>query len=329
MTPKKVSSERDLVEVQWNGALSSALLQAGSLYMESDEQQATTDTAALADKAAVVPEVVKELPEELTEEEASDRHRLELRVERAFVEAGKALAELRDRRLYRSTHKSWGAYCLDRFGYGRDSADLKILAAAVVQVLEQMPTNRRQILPTTLEQVRALTKLQPDEQREVWQQAVEEADGKVPSGRIVKGIVERLKQKPLTKATDFCKEDDVFTLTGLVERERKYNGCWAIAAAVKEFIVEVDVYDATLSVKPENLNPIDFPDVHRELPTILKRIRRLRDCGFLDRGAYNVLEDLGRHTYLTPVEERLLSCLEEYYGVGGSENGESTPTSRI
>lgn len=295
--------------------------------MESEDDQATTGTPERIDEATVVPDVVVELSDELTFEEADDRHRLELRVERAFYEAGCALRELRDRRLYRSTHKSWGAYCLDRFGYGRDSADLKILAAAVVQEIEQMPTNRRQILPTTLEQVRSLTKLQPDEQREVWQQAVEEADGKVPSGRIVKGIVERLKQKPLTKATDFCKEDDVFTLTGLVERERKYNGYWAIATAVREFIVEVDVHDATLTVKPENLNPIDSPDVRRELPTILKRIKRLRDCGFLDRGAYNVLEDLGRHTYLTPVEEGLLTWLEKYYGIDGSENGVSTPTS--
>ena len=44
-----------------------------------------------------------EVVEELTESEASDRHRLELKVERAFVEAGKALAELRNRKLYRST----------------------------------------------------------------------------------------------------------------------------------------------------------------------------------------------------------------------------------
>ena len=39
----------------------------------------------------------------LTTEEESDRYHLERKVERAFYEAGMALMELRDRRLYRST----------------------------------------------------------------------------------------------------------------------------------------------------------------------------------------------------------------------------------
>jgi hypothetical protein len=48
--------------------------------------------------------------EELTQEEQSDRLHLERKVERAFFEAGKALTELRDRRLYRSTHKTFEEY---------------------------------------------------------------------------------------------------------------------------------------------------------------------------------------------------------------------------
>ena len=48
----------------------------------------------------VTPEAAVEVVKELSEDEAKDRHHLELKVERAFVEAGKALSELRDRRLY-------------------------------------------------------------------------------------------------------------------------------------------------------------------------------------------------------------------------------------
>ncbi|AUB44680.1 Site-specific DNA-cytosine methylase (plasmid) [Nostoc flagelliforme CCNUN1] len=55
--------------------------------------------------------------EELSETEQRDRLHLERRVERAFFEAGKALAELRDRRLYRSTHSTFEEYCKDRFGF--------------------------------------------------------------------------------------------------------------------------------------------------------------------------------------------------------------------
>lgn len=319
-------------------------------HLESDEPT-THETPVLVDEATVTPEVAEELVgvstdpkseigpqtiaqevrdmvksvddtptpavevvEELSQEEASDRHRLELKVERAFREAGLALAELRNRRLYRSTHKTWEAYCKDRFGYGRDAADLRIKAAAVVEEIERVPTNRRQILPTTLEQVRPLTKLAPDEQREVWQQAVEEAGG-IPSGRIVKSIVERLKEKYHTPVTDSYNVGDIFWLTGLSGAERKYNNCWARAIAVNDFTLEVDVHDAVLLVTPDNLKPIDEPDARRQLPIILLRIKRLRNCGLLDRCAYTVLESLGRQTYLTPLEEKFLRVMEQEYGI--------------
>jgi len=264
--------------------------------------------------------IVEDL-EELTPDEERERHRLELRVERAFYEAGAALRELRDRRLYRSTHKTFEEYCQYRFGYHRRHSYQLINAAAVVENLcaisaqTDLGTKNTQILPTSEYQIRPLTKLEPVEQLITWQQAVEEADGKVPSGRIVKGIVERLKEKPLFVASNFCQVGDVFILKKLEGTERKYNGCWGIANEVREFSVVVDVHDGILSVKPENLNPIDSPDVRRQLPVILERIRRLRNVGFLDRGAYNILEDLGRQTYLTDVEEKILSCLEEHYGV--------------
>ncbi len=88
-----------------------------------------------------------------------------------------------------------------------------------------------------------------------------------------------------------------------------------MAVELKNFTVEVEVYDTTLSVKPENLKPIDSPDVRRQLPTTLKRIKRVRNVGLLDRGAYYVLESLGRQTYLTDFEDKLLSFLEKEHGI--------------
>ncbi len=250
------------------------------------------------DKTPELNHSTVEVVEELTEQEEAERHRLELKVERAFLEAGLALRELRDRRLYRSTHKTFEVYCQDKFGFGRAHSYRLIDAVTVVENLrfaedekDALSPNRRQILPTKLEQVRPLTSLEPEEQREVWQQAVEQADGKVPAGRTVKSIVERLKAKQLTKAADFCVEGDVFTLTRLVEQQRKYNGGWAIAIGANDFTVKVEVHDAVLTVKPENLNPIDSSNVRRQLPSILNRIKRLRQCD-LDRGAYYILEGL-------------------------------------
>jgi hypothetical protein len=262
--------------------------------------------------------------EELTQEEQSDRLHLERRVERAVFEAGKALAELRDRKLYRSTHRSFEEYCKDRFGYSRDTAYLKLSATVVYDNIQNfLPTIGRQIpMPTNERQLRDLAKadLEPSVQADVWQQAVEEAGGKVPSGRIVKGIVERLKDKPLFFARDFCQVGDVFIICKLEGTERKYNNCWAIAVALNDFSVEVDVHDQTLTVKPENLNKIDSTEAHRQLPQIKKRILRLRNCGMLDRCAYTVLESLGRQTYLTTVEEGLLQWLEKHYRVDEQES---------
>ena len=96
----------------------------------------------------------------MTEEEQSLRLHLERRVERAFVEAGKALMELRDRRLYRSTHRTFEEYCRDRFNYSHDAAYLKISAALMCENIQKfLPTIGRQIpMPTNERQLRDLTK---------------------------------------------------------------------------------------------------------------------------------------------------------------------------
>ena len=280
---------------------------------ESNQREKMRSLSELSEAKATEVAAV-EVIEELTQEEADLRHRLELKVERAFYEAGKALSELRDRRLYRSNHKNFEEYCHERFGMKRIYAHYLIAAAMVVDNLSSGCSQIVNIFPTNESQCRPLTKLEPMEQRLVWQQAVEQAGGKVPSARIVKGIVERLGQKPLIRACDSSRVGDVFTLTGLVEGERKYNGCPCVVMEVNDFTLKVDVHDATLTVKPDNLNRLDSPDVRRQLPIILKRIKRLRRCD-LDRGAYPILEALGRQTYLTDFESKLLAFLEQEYEI--------------
>lgn len=185
-----------------------------------------------------------EVLSELSESEAKERHRLELKVERAFYEAGSALRELKQKRLYRSTHSTFEEYCKERFGYHRRHSYQLIDAAVVFENLcaigaqKSSGTSGRQILPTSERQVRDLVNLAPEQQREIWQSAVLIANGKVPSSRIVKGIVERLKEKPLRYATDFCCVGDVFTLIGLDDKERKYNGYPSVATTLKDFTIE-------------------------------------------------------------------------------------------
>jgi hypothetical protein len=262
-----------------------------------------------------------EIFEELTPDEERERHRLEIRVDRALSEGWSALKQLRDLRLYRSTHGTFEEYAKERFGYNRAHAYRLINAAAVLENLspldrqEEMSPNWRQKMPVSESQCRELAKLPANKQPKAWEKALSISGDKAPTAQIVKTVVERMKEKQLFLARDFCGVGDVFTLTRLQSRERKYNGYPCVALVLKDFTIEVDVYDGTLIVKPENLKPIDDPDVCRQLPTILKRIKRVRDTGLLDRGAYYVLDGLGRQTYLTDFEEKLLSLLEQEHGI--------------
>ena len=82
---------------------------------------------------------------ELTYDEEKDRLKLERQVERAFYLAGCALRELRDRKLYRSTHETFEKYCQDRFGMQRRHPYRLIDAASVVDNILQMCPIRTQI----------------------------------------------------------------------------------------------------------------------------------------------------------------------------------------
>jgi hypothetical protein len=85
----------------------------------SNLESPNSNISSPEDPASVTVEVTAVEVPELTPEEQRDRLHLERRVERAFFEAGKALMELRDRRLYRSTHSTFEEYCKERFGFER------------------------------------------------------------------------------------------------------------------------------------------------------------------------------------------------------------------
>ena len=90
-----------------------------------------------------------------------------------FVRLGQALLEIRDKRLYRQSHKTFEAYCRDKWEISRTYAHYHIEAAKVVGVLkdvhhgEQLPENERQARP--------LTTIDLEEVDDVWQECIEKA----------------------------------------------------------------------------------------------------------------------------------------------------------
>jgi phage N-6-adenine-methyltransferase len=118
-------------------------------------------------------------PPELTVTECDRLTALEQTIERGlqtFVDVGTALLEIRDTRLYRQGSKTFEDYCRERWGMQRHYANRLISAAEVTVNLVPMGT----ILPTSERQVRPLTALDVDLQREAWQRAIDTA----PNGKI-------------------------------------------------------------------------------------------------------------------------------------------------
>ena len=55
-----------------------------------------------------------------------------------FVEVGKAVLRIRDERLYRETHKTFEAYCRERWGFEEAHAYRHIQAAEVAAIVSPM-----------------------------------------------------------------------------------------------------------------------------------------------------------------------------------------------
>ncbi|OYD86892.1 hypothetical protein CDG77_32400 [Nostoc sp. 'Peltigera membranacea cyanobiont' 213] len=263
---------------------------------------------------ATIDVTAVEIPE-LTEQEQSDRLHLERRVERAFFEAGKALTELRDRRLYRSTHKTFEDYCRERFGFSRRQPYHLIEAAVIFDNLVEKCERSVHILPTNEWQIRPLSKLDPDIQPEAWEQAVESANGKVPSHRIVKDAVQRIMER--TQVPNTYQLGEVCQILAKDNPElRGKGGCWGIVSQVNEFSCTVKTWDGEYTVGLQYLKSLNYlPAECEQMRVICDRISQVYSDS-LEETVKSLLQSLGKlnRPYLTAVEEKLLTLLESEYG---------------
>lgn len=114
-----------------------------------------------------------------------------------FVNVGKALATIRDSRLYRETHKSFESYTRDRWQYGKAYASRLIGAAETV---EDLTSIEGKTLPVNESQVRPLLSLPREKRAEAWQKVIEQAEGGKLTARLVSQVAsdfqEGKKPKP-------------------------------------------------------------------------------------------------------------------------------------
>ncbi|MBE9001074.1 hypothetical protein IQ274_23335 [Nostoc sp. LEGE 12447] len=292
----------------------------------SEEPKLATDSAAenisAQDKPALATiEVVAVEIRELTPEEQNERLNLERRVERAFLEAGQALMELRDRRLYRSTHRTFEEYCRDRFNYSRDAAYLKISATVVYENLQKfLPTIGRQIpMPTNERQLRFLAKaeLEPTVQADVWQQAVEQAGNKIPSGRIVKDVVDRIRER--SKVPNPYHIGEICLLLPKDNPElRGKAGYWGVVTHVGEYSCTLQTWDGDYTVKIEHLKLLELLDEDCQfMQQLCVRLRQLHQVTSRDSSVDWLLQGLGKQAkpYLSSLQAKLLAAVEREYNL--------------
>ncbi len=183
--------------------------------------------------------------------------------------------------------------------------------------IEDLTTNGSQILPTSEGQVRPMTKLEPQEQWQVWQAAVQQADGKVPTGRVVKDVIERILER--TKAPNPYHLGEVCQILAKDNAElRGKGGCWCIVNHVGEFSCTVTMWDGEYTMRIDYLKPQNYLESEcRQMQLLCDRISRLRDGNKLEAPAEAVLKCLGelKRLYLTEFEEKLLGFIEQEYGI--------------
>lgn len=104
----------------------------------------------------------------------------------AFYEVGKALLTIREERLYRVAYGTFEEYCRDRWQMSRTHANRLIESSRSVENLAPIG-----VIPTFESQTRPLASLSPEEQREVWKEAVETA----PESRAYSDFGKRLQHE--------------------------------------------------------------------------------------------------------------------------------------
>ena len=114
----------------------------------------------------------------------------------SFVEVGNALAAIRDGRLYRESHQTFEAYCVERWNLSKSRAYQFLRGAEVVERLAECTTV--DVMPDNEAQVRPLASLTEEQQAEAWKEAVESApvddDGQPQvTAKHVEAAVERRK----------------------------------------------------------------------------------------------------------------------------------------
>lgn len=119
----------------------------------------------------------------------------------SFRETGLALLEIRDGLLYRTTHATFEKYCQEQWDMIRRYANRLIESAQVVETLSKL--GNMFPIPSNERQAHELAGLTPDDQRRVWEKAIETA----PNGKITAAHIRETREALI----DSPEQEELFT----------------------------------------------------------------------------------------------------------------------
>ncbi len=253
-------------------------------------------------------------PEPLSPAEQKLRESLEQEIKEAFYRAGQALLQIREKKLYRSTHSTFEAYCAETFGFTRRYPYYLMEAATIVENLKQCERGVH-ILPTNEFQIRPLAALSAEEQAEAWLEALERSDGKAPSHNLVKAVV---KEKKETEKEFIC--PITVGQACLIKRTSSHPDIsgWGFVISSDEKETKVELWNgSTQIVSTQSVTELTYDKkALNRLKKLKNRLGVLAACDSLEEPGKMLLDYFGHRQSqeeLTHLEAALLSVLEREY----------------
>lgn len=176
-----------------------------------------------------------------------------------FFEVGNALAEIRERRLYRDQYETFDVYCRERFNFNRQRASQLIKAAAVSRILDKPPARASH--------AEALAPLvdQPEVARQVYAEVVADKGDKTTAADVIAAVEQVLPPSlnhAARSATRAAVDDSLRQPRPSVRTDREFSQ---------------DVPDQTYEFQPE---ADEFPEVNQEVyPSGRKALSQCSYCG--------------------------------------------------
>ena len=150
-----------------------------------------------------------------------------------FIEVGQALMTIREKRLYRIGFKTFEDYCTHKWGMVQQSATRLIRAYETVSNLQSEPIGS--VLPKSENQVRPLTSLEPEIQKEVWTEVVKTHGDNITAAKVQTVVND---WKPVNQEIKDIKSEPMFAISTPEELIKKAKEVAKERAEVKRQIID-------------------------------------------------------------------------------------------